>query len=112
LHYVTTEVVHCGTRQETAVWEAQEQCVDRSLSRVLSLSPERVVVVFGALAAYALREHLDQAARYGLHGPVRLADADRWLLNLPHPNSRGVPKTINAYVDAPNLAVLRAALQS
>jgi hypothetical protein len=112
LDYVITEVVHCGTRQESAVWEAQDQCVDRYLTRVLSVSPARLVVIFGALAAYALREHLDQAARYGLHGPVRLADADRWLLKLPHPNSRGVPKTVAAYVEAPDLAVLRATLQS
>jgi hypothetical protein len=112
LDYVITEVVHCGTRQESAVWNAQEQCVDRYLSRVLSLSPARVVVIFGALAAYAMREQLDQAARYGLHGPVRLADTDRWLLKLPHPNSRGVPKTVAAYVEAPDLAGLRAALQS
>jgi hypothetical protein len=91
-------LLHCGTKQESAVWDAQEQCVDRYLSRVLSLSPARVVVIFGALAAYALRDHLDQAARYDLHGPVRLADADRWLLKLPLANSRGVPKTVAAEV--------------
>ena len=110
--YALSEVVHCGTRHEAAVWEARTQCVELYLRRVLDISPACVVVLFGAHVAAALASVLPGGAPYGLHGPLTLADRDRWLVKLPHPNSRGTSKRVAAWLTPSQLAVLREALGS
>lgn len=97
LDYALTEVVHCNSKTEAtgAVWEALKECGPRYLHPVLARSPAKLVVVVGKVAAAEFaRQGYDPAQR--LIGPTPLADRDRLIAFLPHPNSRGGPKTFAA----------------
>lgn len=97
LDYALTEVVHCNSKSEAtgAVWEALKECGPRYLHPVLARSPAKLVVVVGKVAAAEFaRQGYDPAQR--LIGPTPLADRDRLIAFLPHPNSRGGPKTFAA----------------
>jgi len=84
--YAVTEVVHCKSKGEHVVAEAQGECVARYLGPILDASGAKVVVVvvvLGARANAALG-----AWPIGLHGPVDLGGRERLVLCSPHPNTR------------------------
>ena len=112
--YALTEVVHCGSQHEVGVWDAAAECVPRYLHRVVSLSPATVIVVVGAVARAIVRTSVPNLAGDSPYvGPVQWADRVRHVLFLPHPNARGVPKGVAAFLgDQADhiLPTLRAAL--
>lgn len=89
--YAMTEVVHCKSAGEKGVADAVRTCSDRYLDRILGLSPARVVVALGAVAAKELRRRAaPESNREALIGPVQVVGATRFVLFLPHPNAYGV----------------------
>jgi hypothetical protein len=107
--YALTEVVHCGSQHEIGVWHAAGQCVPRYLDRVLRLSPAKVVIVVGAIARAIVRTMVPALATgRSVVGPVQWAGRTRYVLFLPHPNGRGVPKGVAAYLGQSASEDLRA----
>jgi len=107
IDYALTEVVHCGSRHETGVRAAAAECVTRYLERVLGLSPAAVVVVVGSVARDICRAMVPGlAVSSHLAGPLRWAGRDRRILFLPHPNARGVPKGVAAFLGADATTIL------
>lgn len=99
LDYALTEVVHCGSKHEVGVWSASLECVPRYLNRVLGLSPAAVVLVVGSVARDIVRKMVPAVATDTLFvGPVDLAGRARYVLFLPHPNARRVPKGVTSYL--------------
>jgi hypothetical protein len=109
IDYALTEVVHCGSRKEHEVEHALDQCVDRYLEPVLSISSARVVIVLGSHAASAFPV-LPANPEFGLIGRFRLGRRDRLVVRLPHPNRIGPPKTVSAYVTSEGFSQLTSAL--
>lgn len=108
--YALTEVVHCKSRGERGVEEARGFCAERYLTRVLAASGAVVVVVLGAHARRAMAEVLDLRTGGPVAGPLEAAGRARFVAILPHPNARGVPKSLAANVGSADLARLRGAL--
>ena len=97
--YALTEVVHCGSQHEIGVRTAGAECVPRYLDRVMSVSPARVVVVVGSVARDIVRSTLPALSGDGGYmGPTEWSGRSRHVLFLPHPNARGVPKGVEAYL--------------
>ena len=107
--YALTEVVHCGSPSEDGVWKALETCATKYLERVLQTSPARVVVVVGAIAKFAFAEYLHVVASDHLLGPVKLAGAERLVIVVPHPNSRGGNVPLSRHLTTEQLARVRKA---
>ena len=114
LDYALTEVVHCGSQHEIGVWPAASVCVPRYLERILIRSPAAVVVVVGSVARGITRTLVPALAGDSPYvGPVIWAGRNRHVLFVPHPNARGVPKGIAAFLGAAAdhaLSSIRAAL--
>jgi hypothetical protein len=99
IDYTLTEVVHCGSQHEVGVWPASTECVPRYLNRVLSISPATVVAVVGSVARDVVRNMFPALAGNSRYvGPLEWAGRQRYVLFLPHPNARGVPKGVVAYL--------------
>ncbi len=77
---------------------------------MLLVSPARVAVLVGALARFALTEHLHRDMSDHLLGPVEVGGRDRLLVSLRHPNSRGGVKSFQGQLTDSQLAQVRAAL--
>jgi hypothetical protein len=110
--YALTEVVHCGSQHETGVWTAASECVPRYLNRVMELSPAKAVFIVGAVARDIIRLTVPAVAGGdSIVGPVQWAGRSRHAPFLPHPNARGVPKGVAAFLGhSPALAAIRASL--
>lgn len=46
-NYALTEIVHCKSREEAGVKESSSICIDTWMSKILNLSPAKIVVIVG-----------------------------------------------------------------
>lgn len=88
IDYALTEIVHCKSKAEYGVSEAQDQCVERYLARVLTLSTAAIVVVLGKEAKQAISTNFGVPNNATMYGPVALCGRERILTFLPHTNAR------------------------
>jgi hypothetical protein len=102
--FAVTEVVHCKSKSEVVAIQAVARCVARHFDAIVTLSQARVVVIFGDVAADALKV------------PKRAAIADqlwrgrdRLIMWLPHPNARK-PRTVHGLYSDSAIAQMNAAL--
>jgi hypothetical protein len=79
------------------IGNATSRCVDRYLTRVLDVSPARLVIVYGDLARNAVRAHLE----YDDPGvfpsrPIEVGRVERRIAFLTHPRAplRDRPKVL------------------
>ena len=111
--YALSEVVHCGSQHEIGVRAAATQCVARYLNRVMAISPATVVVVVGAVARDIVRASVPGLAPdQSCVGPIGWSGRERWVLMLPHPNARRVPKGVAAYLGSSAASDMAAMRQS
>jgi hypothetical protein len=108
--YALTEVVHCGSPSADGVWKALQTCASRYLQPVLANSPASVLVVVGAIAKFAFAEYLKVVAPDHLVGPLELAERERLVVVVPHPNSRGGNVLLSRHLTDEQLALVRQAL--
>jgi hypothetical protein len=112
--YALSEVVHCGSQHEIGVWSASSVCVPRYLQRVLALSPAVAVLIVGSVARGIARTLVPQlAAESHYVGPFSWSGRNRYVLFLPHPNARRVPKGIASFLGSdadPIMTSLRSAI--
>lgn len=88
IHYAVTEIVHCKSKSEIGMREAQDTCVEHYLNRIMKLSVASIIVVLGTAAQETLRKKLNISDGITLHGPTDLYGRDRIVTFLPHPNAR------------------------
>src|SRR5215472_4513041 len=111
--FALTEVVHCKSRNEIGVREAQSFCSNRYLARVISVAAAEVLVVFGEIAADAMRRCFGSSIREvnGLN-IASIGDKTRVVAFLPHPNERGSKKSIEGNIGASGLSLIREHLKA
>ncbi len=109
--YAVTEVVHCKSKDQIGVAAATLQCVGRYLEDVLALSGSRVICVLGDAARLAFATRFGLPAKMGLTGPVILAQRERLLIFLPHPNAR-TKRSLEAFLSAQQIVRCRAWLEN
>jgi hypothetical protein len=113
IDFALTEVVHCKSRKEEGVREAQMCCAERYLERVLSLSPAKVIIVYGKRAENAIRNYF--SAKMGtLPNNVwhlSIGRQSKMLVFLPHPNESGSRKALQENVGCAGLSQIRAHLK-
>jgi hypothetical protein len=110
IDFALTEVVHCKSREEEGVSEALDRCAKLYLTRVLSISVARVLIVYGKHAKEMIhRCYRPEIKPYG-HGlsRVSITDIPRILAFLPAPNSRGTKKSLESHYDDHDLSLIRA----
>lgn len=108
--YALTEIVHCKSRDEIGVKQAQEQCVQAYLRRVLELANARVIVVLGSRARQAIQSQFNISAEQAISEPMKIGGHERLFTFLPHPNARGY-RSFAKCLQSDELERLRAFLQ-
>lgn len=110
IDFALTEVVHCKSRRECGVSEARDECSDRYLRRVISVSAAKLLIVYGKQAEGVVRRHFGSAMTALGHGLslILIGDRPRMLVFLPHPNERGSKKTVESNVGTKGLTLIRA----
>jgi hypothetical protein len=89
--YALTEVTHCKSKGEAGARSSSRVCAQLYLERVLTLSPARLVVVFGRIARNAVRQVFDYPDPGRVSRPLRIAGRTRRLVFLTHPSAKRVP---------------------
>jgi uracil-DNA glycosylase len=86
-------------------------CADRYLSRILNLSPAKVIIVLGSIAHDAVADVLLTGGPLSIGTPMTasIGGTKRHLIALPHPNARGV-RRIDKVTSAEQVQALRASL--
>jgi hypothetical protein len=112
MDFALTEVVHCKSRNEVGVREAQDCCSNRYLTRVISVAAAEVLVVFGEIAAGAIRRRFGSSMK-GENGlcVASIEGMTRVVAFLPHPNERGSKKSIEGTIGASGLSLIRSHLK-
>lgn len=105
--FALTEIVHCKSRKEEGVNEAQDFCSERYLKRVLSISAAKVLIVYGKPAREAIHRCLGPVMNLSL---VAVGNCQRMLVFLPGPNARGPRKTLEANIGQDGLSRIRTHL--
>ena len=96
--FALTEIVHCKSRNEMGVAEAQAFCSDRYLGRILSIAAARILIVYGTRARQAICRHFGLGAEETtarIFGPTEIAGTSRMLVFLPHPSARRANKSFH-----------------
>jgi hypothetical protein len=104
--YALTEVVHCKSRGELGVPDAQPECAARYLRRTLSLSTAPVVIGFGDVARRSMVDTFEIDASQNVIGPAFIAGRERIVLCLPHPNAR-CKRSVRDFVSPEDLLRIR-----
>lgn len=86
--YALTEIVHCKSRKEIGVTQAQRECVHSYLRRVLEIATARVIVVLGTSAKKAMQGEFNIPERVTVFGPITISGREKLITFLPHPNAR------------------------
>jgi uracil-DNA glycosylase len=107
--YALTEIVHCKSRNEIGVKQAQEQCVQTYLRKILELAKARVIVVLGAHARQVIQREFEIPPEKLLSEPIEIGDHPRLFTFLPHPNARG-DRSFTKCLQNDDLEKLRASL--
>lgn len=108
--YALTEIVHCKSKSEIGMREAQDFCVSRYLGRILSMSDASIIVVLGKPAREALETELGIPKDRTMHGPAGLWGRERIVTFLPHPNAHQ-PRTFVKCVPENELRTMRVFLR-
>ncbi|VXD13013.1 uracil-DNA glycosylase family protein [Planktothrix paucivesiculata] len=108
--YALTEIVHCKSRNESGVEQAQEQCVQTYLRRILELAKARVIVVLGARARQVIQREFEIPPEKLLSESIEIGGNQRLFTFLPHPNARG-ERSFAKCLQNDELERLRAALR-
>ncbi len=111
IDYALTEVVHCKSQNEEGVKHAVNFCADRYLDRVISLSPARVLVIYGAPAKAAVVASLLKGLAQHPITPATVGGLSRLVVFLPAPASFG-PKTALKVLGPTGLAQVQARLSA
>ena len=106
IDFALTEVVHCKSPQEKGVTAAVDTCAGMWLGPVLAQSAARVVVLLGKPAQQACSKVWCLDMSQSIHFGVDVANRERAVLLLPHPNAR-VPKKVVKIVSEDDLKQLR-----
>lgn len=107
--YALTEIVHCKSRSEIGVEQAQNKCVETYLKRVLELAEAKVVVVLGARAGQAIQNHFKLPEKTLVSEEVTIRSRKTIFAFLPHPTAFK-PKSFLKVLQAHELEKLRAFL--
>jgi hypothetical protein len=112
LDFALTEVVHCKSRNEVGVKEAQEFCSKRYLDQILSVSAAKVLVVFGQSAKEAVVNQLSRSMRpLPDSGRNLFAQEQRMIVFLAHPAGFGRKKSVKDTVGDDGLRLIRSHLR-
>src|SRR5208283_700615 len=98
-HFSITEIVHCKSKKEHGVKKALKTCKQLHWDNILKASGAKVIVVLGKTA--------HDAFSLDLPSPVRRLKGDfrnQWVFTLPHPNARGVKKSVFTFYGNRELA--------
>jgi len=109
--YALTEVVHCKSRNEIGVKQAQEKCVETYLLRILELSAAKVIVVLGAQARQAIQGKFSIPKGLVVSESIKIGKHERLFAFLPHPNARGY-RSFAKCLDVEDLETLRTTLRA
>ena len=110
-HYALTEVVHCKSKKEIGVSEAQEFCSDLYLKKILSASPAPLIISLGVNAQKALESTFSISSTERLTDRIMVMGYERRIAFLPHPNARQI-RTFRKLLTTEQLADLRAYMAS
>jgi hypothetical protein len=97
IDYALTEIVHCKSHAEIGVEQAQEQCVQAYLLRVLDLAGARVIVVLGARARQVIQSRFNISTETSLSEPIEIGHRKRLFAFLPHPNARSYRSFVKCF---------------
>jgi hypothetical protein len=95
IDYAITEIVHCKSVKEIGVKEAQNQCVQSYLQKVLQMAAARVVVVLGKQAKEVMQYEFNIPKDVSLFGPIAIGGREKLITFLPHPSAFGIKKFAN-----------------
>jgi uracil-DNA glycosylase len=110
IDYALTEIVHCKSRDEIGVKQAQDQCVETYLLRVLELARAKVVVVLGKRARQAIQSKFNISEKISVSEAIKIGSCERFFAFLPHPNARGY-RSFTKCLQDDELEKLRTSLQ-
>ncbi|MDY7014373.1 MAG: uracil-DNA glycosylase family protein [Cyanobacteriota bacterium] len=110
LDYALTEIVHCKSHNEIGVEQAQEQCVQAYLRRILELAKARVIVVLGVRARKVIQREFEIPTEQLLSESIEIGGYQRFFTFLPHPNARS-ERTFAKCLQHDELERLRASLR-
>jgi len=110
LDYALTEVVHCKSKGNKGVESALDECADLYLTRVLSCSGSRILVILGEMPKQIVTKKYNLPAHPPVQGPVDVAGRERFVVFLGAPNSNRLRKFTSDEL-APFLPRLRAILR-
>ncbi len=88
IDYALTEIVHCKSHAEIGVEQAQEQCVQAYLLKVLDLAGAKVIVVLGVRARQVIQSQFNISTGTSISESVEIGNRERFFAFLPHPNAR------------------------
>jgi hypothetical protein len=86
--YALTEIVHCKSRHEIGVEQAQEQCVKAYLRKIIELANASVIVVLGSHAKRVIQREFNIPPENALSESLEIGRRHRLFAFLPHPNAR------------------------
>ena len=110
--FAMTEIVHCKSRNEEGVEDAEDCCSTLYLERILTISPARVVIVYGARAKRVVNSRFGSTMN-PLRQNLSTLSLGRWsriVAFLPHPNERGSEKTLAANIGDVGLELIHTHL--
>jgi hypothetical protein len=102
--YAISEIVHCKSKGEEGVAEAAQTCYDMHMAPMFSVAVAKIVIVLGK---FAKRYLLGVAPAPPLPAQLELGGRKRTLLFLPHPNARGVRKSLAAHYASADLEAVK-----
>jgi hypothetical protein len=111
MDYALTEVVHCKSREEIGVKEAMNFCAERYLGRILEETNAPIITVLGGPAKEIIQEIYGLPKSDNPVETITIADYDRHIVYLPHPNA-WKKKTFSNVLSHEELGKLRKLLRS
>lgn len=88
MDYALTEIVHCKSLREFGVKQAQAECVESYLLRVLEQAGAKVIVVLGARARGIIQNQFNIPESVSVSEPIKIESLERLITFLPHPNAQ------------------------
>ena len=101
--------MHCKSRSEIGVEQAQNKCVETYLQRVLEIAEAKVVVVLGARAEQVIQSQFKLPEKTLVSEAFTIGNRKAIFAFLPHPNAFK-PKSFTKVLQAHELEKLRAFL--
>ena len=109
--YALTEVVHCKSKTDDVATSAVGNCVDKYLSKILEISPAKVIGVMGAKAGAVFAELLNVDRQIGEIHMATLGNRQRNVVFLGGPGADPHPKSFGSACAPEDVERLRACLK-